>query len=69
MMFSGHTVLWAILSCGYVQYCKSRTEQLVGILGTVIGSLILIAARAHYSIGIKCTYFVDPIKMWLLARM
>ena len=50
-MFSGHTVLWSILSCAYVQYCKSRTDKIIGVLGTVIGVFVLLACKAHYSIG------------------
>jgi hypothetical protein len=52
MMYSGHTALWVILTCCWLKYGTSLWDRIIGVLGTLIGMVILVAARSHYTLDV-----------------
>jgi hypothetical protein len=62
--FSGHTALWVILSLCYLRYENSRWMKLVGVFGTLIGMMVLVASKAHYTVDVVVGAWVSST-WWL----
>lgn len=62
--FSGHTALWVILTLCYLRYENSKWMKALGIVGTFIGMLVLVASKAHYTIDVVVGAWVSS-SWWL----
>jgi hypothetical protein len=58
VLFSGHTAAWSIISFMWVMHSENMFDKATGVLGTVLGGLILIATRYHYTVDVLVGAYV-----------
>lgn len=67
LMFSSLSHTQAIFTCIWLSYGQTL-EKVVGVCGTVLGGLVLIATRAHYTIDIFVGSFVAST-LWIIYHL